>query len=169
MHPRPSLPENDKPWKRKAGELKAPSQVDVIQFTIRLMFLLPSSTTSNRSLFHSRKDIQTTFYPSAQNAHHKCNYECSSVVCRGKVDIQAHPTTQLSSSIPQFASAPSKKTVLHQRKLFLAAIKQRTDTALTFRPKAFQWTFCKPHSSFSTHFKVVISGGLFTSIAPLDP
>lgn len=79
-----------------------PTQVDVIQFTIRMMFQLPSPpirSTSNH-FFHSRKDIQTTFYPSAENAHHKCNYECSPLLT---------PATRLLSSIPQFTSSPLNK------------------------------------------------------------
>jgi hypothetical protein len=75
--------------------------------------LTPSSSTS-KQFFHSRKDIQTTMNvgassPSAENAHHKCNYECSSFISVKFCScLLPSAPLELSSSILQFPSSPKK-------------------------------------------------------------
>lgn len=72
-----------------------------------------------KAFFCSRKDIQTTIYPSAENALHKCNYECSSLVLAFRESFNVlTPAEQLSSSsIPQFTSSP-----LNIKKVFLLLV-----------------------------------------------
>lgn len=130
-------------------------------------FFLPPSTP-NRSLFHSRKDIQTTFYPSAENAHHKCNYECSSLVCRGKSSSRHTRRHDFHLQFPNLCRRPRRKQCFINKKFITQH--WHFDSLGDTESLSINFFMCLSAfiCLFSTHFKVVFNGSL-SQASPLDP
>lgn len=106
------------------------SQVDVIQFTTRndvsTSFPQLSLYVHFKQFFHSRNDIQTfrtSFQPSVENAHHKCNYKRSPFASRWRQ-----------------SSAPQQSHNLHRHRL-------KTSAFFTPNMETAQksWTFLRTH------------------------
>ena len=134
-----------------------------------MMFLLPSSAIHFKSFFSSTpEDIQTTsFYPSAENAHHKCNYECSSFVSSR---TQSFPHTRWHDFHLQFPNLHhhawererERESSLHHQSFWLLGLnhkKKTNETKLLPRIRELTyllWSLIDKKYFFSKIFQLII-------------